>query len=296
MDSSGHRDARHGSVFLPDGLRLHVVQHGAERAEVILLLRGRAETSHAWRHVSPLLAAAGYRTVAPDLRGFGHSAKPERGYDKKTVARDLLGLLDALQVERCWVVGHDMGGQVAYPFVAQWPERAKGLVFIESGLPGFGQEKAMDVAAGGSWHFGFNGAGDIAEALVQGREHLFIRHMLHRVNIGLFDPTAVPEQDIAAYAAAAAAPGALRGMFAYYRTLLTPDQADNLAFGARKLTLPVLAVGADHGYRGSALATMQRVAVDPQGWIAPRCGHYVPEERPRELVERLLSFFGGATA
>jgi len=262
MDSSGHRDARHGSVFLPDGLRLHVVQHGAERAEVILLLRGRAETSHAWRHVSPLLAAAGYRTVAPDLRGFGH----------------------------------DMGGQVAYPFVAQWPERAKGLVFIESGLPGFGQEKAMDVAAGGSWHFGFNGAGDIAEALVQGREHLFIRHMLHRVNIGLFDPTAVPEQDIAAYAAAAAAPGALRGMFAYYRTLLTPDQADNLAFGARKLTLPVLAVGADHGYRGSALATMQRVAVDPQGWIAPRCGHYVPEERPRELVERLLSFFGGATA
>lgn len=294
MDRDRH-DFRHDSIFLPDGMRLHVVQQGAEGAEAVLLLHGWPQTSHAWRHVSPLLAAAGFRTVAPDLRGFGHSAKPERGYDKKTVARDLLGLLDALKIEQCWVVGHDMGGQVAYPFVAQWPERAKGLVFIKSGLPGFGQEKAMDVAAGGSWHFGFNGAGDIAEALVSGREHLFIRHMLHRPNIGLFDPIAVPEQDIAVYAAAASMPGALRGMFAYYRTLLSPDLADNLAFGARTVALPILAVGAEHGHGGSALATMRQVATDPQGWIAARCGHYVPEERPRELVERLLSFFRNVT-
>ena len=98
-----------------------------------------------------------------------------------------------------------MGGRVACPFAARWPERVRGLVFIESGLPGFGQEEAMNVAAGGSWHFGFNRAGDIAEALVRGREHLFIRHMIHRETVGVFDPTTIGEADVAVYAASAAA-------------------------------------------------------------------------------------------
>lgn len=291
MSAGDLNEARHAATFLPNGVRLHLTEFGSQHAEPVLLLHGWPQTSYAWRHVAPLLAKAGYRVIAVDLRGFGHSAKPPDGYDKKTVARDLLELLDSLAIPSCWVVGHDMGGQVAYPFVAQWPERAKGLVFIESGLPGFGQENAMNIAQGGSWHFGFNAAGDIAEALVSGREHIFIRHMLHRDKVGLWDRTAIAESDIAIYAAAAAAPGCLRSMFAYYRTLLSHDLRDNLGFGARKLTLPVLAVGAEHGYRGAALATMQQVATDPQGWIASNCGHYVPEERPAELSEQLASFF-----
>lgn len=294
MSAGDLNEARHAAAFLPSGVRLHLTEFGLQDAEPILLLHGWPQTSHVWRHVAPLLAKAGYRAIAVDLRGSGHSSKPPDGYDKKTVARDLLELLDSLAIPSCWVVGHDMGGQVAYPFVAQWPERAKGLVFIEAGLPGFGQENAMNVAQGGSWHFGFNAAGDIAEALVAGREQMFIRHMLHRDKVGLWDRAAITEADIAIYAAAASAPGGLRSMFAYYRTLLSHDLQDNLAFGARKLTLPVLAIGAEHGYRGAALATMQKVAIDPQGWIASNCGHYVPEERPTELSERLVSFFATA--
>ncbi|MGX1788736.1 alpha/beta fold hydrolase [Bosea sp. NPDC055332] len=291
MAPPDRNDIRHAAMFLPGGVRLHLTEYGPQKAEAVLLLHGWPQTSYAWRHVAPLLAKAGYRAIAVDLRGFGHSSKPPGGYDKKTIARDLLELLDGLAIQSCWVIGHDMGGQVAYPFVAQWPERAKGLVFIESGLPGFGQEDAMNVARGGSWHFGFNAAGDIAEALVAGREHMFIRHMIHRDKVGLWDRTAITEDDIAAYAAAAAAPGGLRSMFAYYRTLLSHDLPDNIALGARKLTLPVLAIGAEHGYRDAALATMQQVASNPRGWIVPNCGHYVPEERPNELAERLVSFF-----
>lgn len=294
MIAGDRNEVRPAAAFLPSGVRLHLTEFGSRDAEPVLLLHGWPQTSYAWRHVAPLLAKAGYRAIAVDLRGFGHSSKPPDGYDKKSVARDLLELLDNLAIPSCWVVGHDMGGQVAYPFVAQWPERAKGLVFIESGLPGFGQENAMNIAQGGSWHFGFNAAGDIAEALVAGREHMFIRHMLHRDKVGLWDRTAIAEADIAVYAAAAAAPGCLRSMFAYYRTLLSHDLQDNLDFGSRKLMLPVLAIGAEHGYRGAALATMQRVAANPQGWIASHSGHYVPEERPAELSERLVSFFAGA--
>lgn len=281
----------HRSVRLPNGVRLHAALQGPAGGDAVLLLHGWPQTSYAWRRVMPLLAAAGLRAVAPDLRGFGDSSKPAGGFDKKTVAADLPPLLDALGIDRCWVAGHDMGGQVAYPFAARFPDRTRGLVFIEAGLPGFGQERAMDVAAGGSWHFGFNRAGDVAVELVRGREHLFIRHMTRRENVGVFDPTAVSEGDVAVYAAAAAAPGALRCMFAYYQALLPQDRDDNLAFGARPLAVPVLAVGADHGYRDGAWRAMRAVAADPEQWMAPDCGHYVPEERPRELVEAMLAFF-----
>ncbi|MGG5820097.1 alpha/beta fold hydrolase [Falsiroseomonas sp. HW251] len=288
------RDAvAHSSAKLPTGVRLHVAEAGPADGEAVLLLHGWPQTWFAWRRVMPILAAAGMRCIAPDLRGFGASSKPAGGYDKKTVAADLLALLDHLGAARAWVVGHDMGAQVAYPFAAQWPTRTHGLVFIEGGLPGFGQERGMDVAAGGSWHFGFNRAGDIAEALVRGREHLFIRHMIRRETVGVFDPTAIGEEDIAVYAAAAAAPGGLRGMFAHYEALIPQDRDDNLRFGAEKLALPVMAVGADHGYAEGSLNTMRKVAQDPVGWIARDCGHYVPEERPAELAAALLAFFRG---
>ena len=286
----------HRTIRIADGLRLHAIFAGPEDGEAVLLLHGWPQTAYAWRKVMPLLAKAGYRVVAPDLRGFGDSSKPEGVHSKLVVAGDLVTMLDGLGIETAWVAGHDLGGQVAYPFAANWPRRTRGLVFIESGLPGFGQERAMDVANGGSWHFGFNRAGDIAEELVRGREHLFIKAMIRRENVGSFDPTSISEEDIGVYARAAAAPGGLRGMFAHYRALIPQDRDDNLRLGASPLPCPVLAVGGDHGYGEASLNTMRRVATDLEGAVLPDCGHYVPEERPRELVEAMTRFFSRARA
>ena len=291
--------AAHRSVWLPNGLRLHVASWGPVDGPVVLLLHGWPQTAYAWRRVAPLLAGHGLQVVAPDLRGFGDSAKPDGGFDKKTVAHDLMHLLDLLGSGPAWVVGHDMGGQVAFPFAAQWPGQTRGLVFMESGLPGFGQEAAMDVAEGGSWHFGFNRAGDLPEALVRGREHLFIEAMMRRETVGVFDPTSVSAADIAVYAGKAAAPGALRCMFGYYRALLPTDRDDNLLLGQHPLQVPVLAVGAEHGHRGGSLATMRRVAPQASGAIIAASGHYPAEERPAELTAVLVDFFkraGGGLA
>lgn len=271
-------------------IRLSIARAGSREGPAILLLHGWPQTNYAWRKVIPLLADRGFDVLAPDLRGFGASSKPEGVYSKLTVAGDLIALLDELGVETAWVVGHDLGGQVAYPFAANWPERTRGLVFIESGLPGFGQERAMDVAQGGSWHFGFNRAGEIAEELVRGREAIFIRAMIHREKVGVYDPTAVTDDDIGVYARAAAAPGCWRAMAAHYRALIPQDLDDNIRLGRTPLTCPVLAVGADHGYRRGAFETMTKVAIAPTGWIASACGHYVPEERPCEFVEALAAF------
>jgi pimeloyl-ACP methyl ester carboxylesterase len=269
-----------------NGIRIHYVSMG--EGPLLVLLHGWPQTWHAWRKVIPLLAAR-YRVVAPDLRGCGSSSKPFEGYDKKTVARDIRELVASLGEQRFTLAGHDMGGQVAYACAAQWPDDVERLVFIESGLPGHGQERAMNVAEGGSWHFGFNMAGDIAEALVRDREHLFVEYFLRRDNVGAVDPGVFDQATIDVYANALKQPGALRSGFSYYRTLLQ-DASDNVVFGKRKLPMPVLAISAEHGYRDGARRTMEAVAERVHGVIIPGCGHYPAEEKPVELA-RLIDGF-----
>ncbi len=258
----------------------------------ILLLHGWPQTSRAWRHVVPLLSPA-CDVVTPDLPGFGYSSKPESGYDKKTIARRLRSLVQALGLSRIALVGHDMGGQVAYAYAAQWPDEVSHLVFIESSLPGFGQEEAMDVSKGGSWHFGFNMAGDISEELVRGRERLLVEHFMQRETVGLFDPGAVSAADIDAYAQALARPGALRSSFSYYRTLPT-DRDDNRIFGKTPLRMPVLAVGAAWGYGAASAQAIRRVAGDVRDVLIERSGHYPAEERPAELAGVIRNFLAGS--
>lgn len=259
----------------------------------MLLLHGWPQTSFAWRKVVPLLAV-GHDVIAPDLPGIGNTSRPETGYDKRTVARSVRALVRALGLSRVAVIGHDMGAQVAFAYAAWWPDEVSHLVFIEGGLPGFGQEEAMDVSRGGSWHFGFNMAGPISEELVRGREFTFVDHFMRRETVGLFDPTAVGPEEVEHYARALARPGALRSSFAYYRAL-PADREDNLAWDG-PLSTPVLAVGAAGGYGDEAAKTMRRVAKDVRAVLIPDCGRYVPEERPAKLAEEIETFLASSVA
>jgi pimeloyl-ACP methyl ester carboxylesterase len=254
----------------------------------ILLLHGWPQTSWAWRRVTPLLSPV-CDVVVPDLPGFGYSSKPEGGFDKKTIARRLRDFVQALGLSRIALVGHDLGGHVAYAYAAQWPQEVSHLVFIESSLPGFGQEEAMDLSNGGSWHFGFNMAGDISEELVRGREHLFVDHFMRRETVGLFDPNSVSTVDIEHYARALARPGALRSSFSYYRTLPV-DRTDNSIWGQTPLPMPVLAVGAAGGYGPASAETIRRVARNVRDVLIERSGHYIPEERPDALAGAIADF------
>ncbi len=271
-----------------NGLRIHTKVAGAGRA--VVLLHGWPQTSYAWRKLVPLLAPH-CKVIALDLRGFGHSSKPAAGYDKKTVAGDIAALLHALQIDQACIVGHDMGGQVGYAFAALYPQLTERFVFIESGLPGFGQEKAMNVATGGSWHFGFNMAGDISEELVRGREALFVRHFVRRDTVGTVDPESITEADIDVYATALTQPGALRASFSYYRTLLV-DLDDNKTLGEKKLDMPILAIGCEFGYGEGSKATMEKVASNVRGVVLRDSGHYPAEEQPEQLASALLDFLG----
>lgn len=278
----------HDSAYFDD-LKMHYVRAGA--GDPLVLLHGWPQTWYAWRKVIPLLAAD-FDIIVPDLRGCGDTSKPGDGYDKKTVAHDVRRLVEALGHSSVHVAGHDVGAAVAYAYAAQWPADVRSMTFIESSLSGFGQEELMDVANGGSWHFGFNMAGDISEHLVRGRERLLIEYWMRRATVGVVDPTSVEPDALDEYARTMAQPGGLRGSFALYRAI-PQDRADNRELGRTKLAMPVLAVEGEHGQAGHSIETMKKVADRVTGAVIGRAGHYPAEENPAELAAVLRGFLLG---
>lgn len=275
-----HRVARLSEVAM------HYVTAGA--GEPLVLLHGFPQTWYEWRLVMPALAAR-YRVIAPDLRGLGASSRPAGGYDKTRVAEDVWELASgALGHERFLLAGHDWGGPVAFALAAAHRGAVRKLAILDATIPGDGTD--LFSTSQGRWHHGFHRTPDLPEALLAGRERLYVAWFLR--NFAAF-PGAIDDDAIEAYARAYAEPGAMRAGLAYYRAL-PRDIADNeRAIAAGKLAMPVLALGGGEsfGRRELALESMRRVAVDVRGGVVAGSGHFIPEEKPAELAARLLAFF-----
>jgi pimeloyl-ACP methyl ester carboxylesterase len=272
----------------PD-LRLHYVTAG-EGKHTVALLHGFPQTWWQWRHVIPPLVDAGFRVVAPDYRGAGQSWRPLAGYDKRTMAHDIHRLLRGhLQIDgRVALVGHDIGLMVAYAYAQAYRDCVSHLVIMDAPLPG---TRVFDRLRSNPrlWHFGFHNARDIAEMLVGGREHLYLKAFF---NARIFDTSAISEADFHEYASAYAAPGAMRAAFELYRAF-DQDIADNCDALARngKLTVPVLAVFAAISNTGPLVEEMMReVAENLSSLRVPRSAHWIAEENPSALIEGLLNF------
>jgi pimeloyl-ACP methyl ester carboxylesterase len=274
---------RHAYADLGDVL-IHYATAGS--GPPVVLLHGWPQTWYEWRHVVPALAAR-HTLVMPDLRGLGDSSRPEAGYDKRTVAHDVWRLMhERLGYERFFAVGHDWGGPTAYALAAAHPDAVRRLVILDVVIPGDGGDFSQ---SGRRWHHAFHMTPDLPEALVHGRERLYLswfyRSFGHR-------PDAIGEADIDEYARTYTQPGAMRAGFAYYRAL-PRDISDNASFIARfKLPMPVLAVGGANGRgRGAEVGdSLKRVAHDVHAEIFSECGHWIPEEQPERLARALLAF------
>ncbi|MSO90543.1 MAG: alpha/beta fold hydrolase [Acetobacteraceae bacterium] len=265
---------------------LHYVTAGA--GFPVVLLHGWPQTWYEWRHIIPALAA-GYRVIAPDLRGLGDSSRPLEGYDKKTVGNDIWRLVhDHLGIPAFYLVGHDWGGPTAYAVAAAHPEAVRKLVVLDVAIPGDG---SPNISQGGRrWHHGLHQTLDLPEALITGREEVYLGWFYR--NYG-HHPNVIPDADIAEYLRCYRQPGALRAGFSYYRNI-SRDIADNAAISRNfKLPMPILALGGDSGWgRGmEVMDSLRRLATNVQGGVIERCGHWMPEEQPEELARRLLAFF-----
>lgn len=235
-------------TFKPDfaqvnDIRLHYVSGGT--GIPVVLLHGYPQTWYGWRKVMPTLAQT-YRVVAPDMRGLGESSRPKDGdYTKKRVAEDIYQLMQQLGYDRFFVAGQDMGGPVAYALTVMHPESVIKLVAIETGIPAFGLEAAMNPAEGGSWHFGFFAAPEVPELLIRGREVKFLTQFAFR-SPSVYQQSAVTDADIAEYLRSYSTPEGMSTGFGYYRAF-AQDRIDNRELGRTKLAMPVLAIGGSQG-------------------------------------------------
>ncbi|MFK4548093.1 pimeloyl-ACP methyl ester carboxylesterase [Streptomyces tendae] len=284
-ETSADTTPRHRMV-LASGLRWHVVEAGS--GPTIVLVAGFPQNVHAWRHVIPLLAR-NWHVVAVDLPGQGDSEKPLDGYDTWTAAERLHGLLAELGHERYLLVGHDIGSWVSYPFAHRYPESLTGVVFIDGNIAGLSLPETVPVGPDGwrSWHFLFNAIPDLPEALVAGRERILIEWFFGRKTASWRETFTT--EDIAEYERTLAAPGGLRGSLGYYRAV-SENAERNKELRKALIQVPMLAIGAELGSAPTLHDDMRSLGVDVSGATVRDCGHYIPEEKPAELVDEIARF------
>ena len=203
-----------------NGTTLHVRVSGDGPA--VVLLHGYGETGDMWASMAADLVRD-HTVIVPDLRGLGLSSKPPGGFDKKTQAGDVAGVLAALGVEQVDVVAHDIGNMVAFQFAAQQPERVGRLVLIDAPVPGVGPwEEILKNPL--LWHFRFGGPD--MERLVAGRERIYLDRFWNEFSA---DPASFGEAARAHYAQLYALPGAMHSGFAQFAAF-DQDAADNRAW------------------------------------------------------------------
>jgi pimeloyl-ACP methyl ester carboxylesterase len=280
-----------------DGTRFHYVTAGT--GDPVLLLPGWPESWIAWRKVLPLLVSAGRRVIILDPRGFGESDKPAGGYDLDTAARDLHGFLEATSLATPGgidVIAHDVGTWIAHAHAVNYPADVRRLVLTESNIPG------VTAFAGGlpseainlkSWQFAFNRLNDLPEILVQGHEQAYLTWIFATKSTRSY---AIEPDAIAEYTRQYSAPGAMRAGFAWYRANFDADGlAQAKARAAKRLTMPVLALGGSDGVGDALRMTIATIADHVEGGpisgATEGCGHFLPEECPDELTEAVLKFW-----
>ncbi len=266
---------------------LHCVSAGPADGAPLLLLHGWPQTWFMWRDVIPLLAGAGYRVIAPDLTGLGDSTRPDDGYDKSTIARDMAELMTALGYEQFGVVAHDWGGPVAFFLAAQFPQRVQAMAVFDAPVLGDGGP----IEHHGRWHFGFHALPGLPEALTAGREDTYLRFFFRFAGAS---QEAIAEAAQAEYVRAYSQPGAMTAGFNYYRAV-PQDIVAVTAFreSGQRLAMPLLIYGGDPATRGrgmTALESWARVADNVSGGVAENCGHWIPEERPDFVAGEVLRF------
>lgn len=262
------------------GARLHYVIGG--QGPVVVLLHGFPQTWLAWRHVMPLLAR-NHTVVVPDLRGVGCSSVEASGYDKHTLAQDVHDLLKHLGFGRAAVVGHDMGGMVAYAYARTYRRETSHVVISAAVLPGFGLRQLVAPRRQGAGlpHLGLFIRPWAPEQLISGRERDFLAHFIA-------SPDVLGSSAFAQYVWAYSRPGRLSAALAQYRAL-PRDAAENTRRAA-PLTMPVLALSGEYGMPEQTSSSVHRVGGEVRETVVPRAGHYLPEERPNAVARAVEDF------
>jgi pimeloyl-ACP methyl ester carboxylesterase len=303
------------------GIRMHVAEQG--EGPLVLLCHGFPESWYSWRHQLPALAGAGYRAVAPDMRGYGQTDRPPAAaqYSQLHHVGDMVGLLDALGAETAVIVGHDWGAPVAWHAALLRPDRFRAVVGLSvpytprGGAP---PTRALREAAGDRFMYMlyFQEPG-VAEAELEADVRRALARLLYwaggeaprgpswgfgqtrqsRLLEAMSDPPALPpwltEADLDFYTAEFERAGFTGGLN-WYRAMDLSWELMAPWRGAR-VTVPALfAAGERDGVVARMRGAVERLHETVPGLrgrvLLPGCGHWTQQERPEEVNAALLGF------
>ncbi len=280
-----------------DDVEIHALQHG--EGPPLLLLHGHPQTHVIWHRVAGELARH-FRLVLCDLRGYGDSSKPagladHSNYSRRAMAGDLLQVMREFGHERFAVLAHDRGARVAHRLAADHPQAVSRMTLLDI-APTLAMYRQTDEAfARAYWHWFFLiQPAPLPERLIEADPGAYVRDLMRSRNGSLdaFDPRALQ-----AYARCLGSPGAAHGLCEDYRAAAGIDLEHDAADRARdaRLALPLQILWGEHGVVQRCFEPLdewRKVALDVRGGTLP-CGHYIPEEAPRPLLDAALPFLLG---
>ena len=272
----------HTQEIQTNGTTLHVRVGG--QGPAVVMLHGFADTGDMWAPAAAVLVKH-HTVVVPDLRGMGLSAHPDMGYTKKNQAVDIVGVMDALKIDRADLITHDIGNMVGYALAAQYSARITKWVVIDAPLPGIGNWEEIKQSPL-LWHFNFRGPDE--ERLVAGRERIYLDRFYNELSA---DPKKIDEATRQHYAALYARPHAMHDAFEQFGAF-NQDAVDNKALLVKvgKLAMPVLAVGAEKSFGTAEADTLRFVATNVTTGIVPGSGHWIMDENPAATTALIVNF------
>lgn len=260
-----------------------------------MLLHGHPQTHVVWRKVAPRLVEAGYQVIAPDLRGYGDSDKPESDpshlpYSKRAMAADQIALMENLGHEKFSVVGHDRGGRVAHRLALDFPDAVGRLVVLDIAPTLTMYELTnQEFATRYFWWFFLIQPDELPEKMIASDPEYFLRrHIAGQVKI----EGSVDEVAIAEYLRCYSDPATLHAICEDYRAAASIDLEHDREDRASRITVPLLAIWGKQSVVGELYdvkAAWQEKANQVAGVALP-CGHAIPEEAPAELTGHILRF------
>ncbi|MEU3795852.1 alpha/beta hydrolase [Streptomyces fructofermentans] len=269
-----------------NGIRQHVVVGGD--GPPLLLVHGWPQNWYAWRLLMPELAKK-YTVVAVDQRGIGLTDKPAVGYDSRTLANDLVALMDALGHRgRFAVVGHDTGMIISYALAADHPGRVARVALAEiPGPPGVVPSPPLFIEEqlnNRLWHIPFNRVDhELTEQLVRGHEDLFFGYEFD------IQGGTLPEYAREYYFRLFSDPESLRGSFQLYRSWDTTLK-QNEKRAKTRLPMPVLAIGGADSWGPAVGEAMKDATTKLHTVVLPGAAHWVAEQAPTALLHTLDDF------
>ncbi|TGS11215.1 alpha/beta hydrolase [Mesorhizobium sp. M2E.F.Ca.ET.209.01.1.1] len=270
----------HTEMVAANGAKIYARIGGSGPA--VVLIHGFGDTGDMWKPLA-LDLSKDHTVIVPDLRGMGLSSIPESGYEKWNQAADIRAVLDHLGIGNADIIGHDIGTMVAYAYAARYPEKTDKLVVMDAPVPGIPPWNDI-VRDPRLWHFDLGGPD--MERLVRGRERIYLDRFW---NDFAGTPAKIDEATRRHYAKLYARPGAMHAAFAQFRSI-RKDAVDNQATLARKLPMPVLAIGGAKSFGETEAVVMRNAATNVTEVVIPESGHWLMEEAPGPTISAVQEF------